>query len=162
MDGPSKLRIDPGSVPAPVETLIIGVTRVIELRDFAVKLMQRSDLRVYLHPDLGDASDYCQRNETKVDLIVLLLNHPDELTSSDVEQICREWPLARVVAVGSVWLASALRTRGYYPVSWLVGVEDGMSRVDAEVDVVRGTRLPLPQLANYAEAAGWKMGATRE
>ncbi len=158
----SQLRIDPGSVPTRIETLVVGVARMIELRDFAVKLMQREELRVYMLPDLNEASDFCERNEANVDLLILLLNHPDELMSADVERIMREWPLARVVAIGSDWLQSALRTRPHYPVSWLTTVAEGMLRVDAEVGVIRGTGQPLPHLANYAETAGWVMGTKRE
>lgn len=130
---------------------------MLELRDLAVKLMQQQKLRVYLLPDLEDACDYCRRNDIRIDLIVLLLNHPDELLPADVQRIVVEWPLARVVAVGSVWLSSALRTRGHYPVGWLVNVEEASWRIDAEVEVVRGERQPLPHLANYADAAGWKL-----
>ncbi len=133
----------------------IGLARVVSLKETALDLFARDDVTWRMFESIDSACDYEQRNDQSPQLIVLLLNHADEIRAAYVDEIMMRWPICRVMAIGSQWLASSLRTRSYLPAAWLVSPDEARSRFEKELRLIEGDFAGLPVTASLAEVFRW-------
>lgn len=87
------------------------------------------------------------------DLIVVALSHPDEHSEDHAVAALAAAPLARWIVFLGEWCASALRTGLPWPPALCVFADELAQRLEAECEVFRGDRVPLPWTASREEAA---------
>ncbi|MEZ5940007.1 MAG: hypothetical protein R3C18_01360 [Planctomycetaceae bacterium] len=85
------------------------------------------------------------------DLIVVCQQHPDEYTQAEVNQLLEQHPLTRIVCAAGPWCLSMRRTRDLWPPAVLIDREQAKARIQRELDVYLGNRVPLPRTAALEE-----------
>jgi len=84
--------------------------------------------------------------------LVLVCQHgSDEYTTPDVHRLIGLYPLARLVCCYGPWCASDGRTRDIWPLAVRVPVDAAPDRIRRELDVLSGSRQPLPLTASRDE-----------
>ena len=85
------------------------------------------------------------------DLIVICQQTPDEYAAAEVHALLTAFPLSRCVCGYGRWCASDGRTRDTWPLAVRVPAESAARRIDIELEVIAGTRAPLPLTASRDE-----------
>jgi hypothetical protein len=81
------------------------------------------------------------------DLAIVCLHWPDEYGAAEVRQLFEAFPLARPICFYGPWCASDGRTRDVWPLSIRIPAALAHRRIDLEIEVLAGTRWPLPLTA---------------
>lgn len=85
------------------------------------------------------------------DLVIVCQHWPDEYTATEVRQVLGVFPLARLICCYGLWCASDGRTRDIWPLAIRVPGDFAAKRIDLELEVLAGTRWPLPLTASRDE-----------
>jgi len=94
------------------------------------------------------------------DLIVVCQSWSDEHAADEVETLLSAAPLARILCVYGRWCDSDGRTRSIWPLAVRVPAAEFETRLAHELEVLEGTRPPLPLTASRAEIfAAWSRPA---
>lgn len=89
------------------------------------------------------------------DIVIVAQRHPGEFTEADVVDAIGLLPLVRWVCCLGIWCESAGRNGIAWPWTVCVPARACRLRVEAEFDVVRGHRDPLPLTASRDESFGF-------
>jgi hypothetical protein len=85
------------------------------------------------------------------DLILVCQHWPDEFSRRDVERLLATFPLARFLCCYGPWCASDGRRRDIWPAAMRVPLDQALSRLRKEQEVIVGRRPPLPWTAGTEE-----------
>jgi len=107
------------------------------------------DIRVFRI--VGEAVAQFSSDGSQPDLVIVCQHWPDEYTTTNVRDLLTAFPLARLVCCYGPWCASDGRTRDVWPLSTRVPAESAARRIDLELEVLAGTRWPLPLTASRDE-----------
>jgi hypothetical protein len=107
------------------------------------------DVRVF--PNVAQALARCSADAWHPDLVIICQHWPDEYTPAEFRQMLGAFPLARPVCCYGPWCASDGRTRDVWPLSIRVPSEYAARRIDLELEVLAGTRWPIPLTASRDE-----------
>jgi hypothetical protein len=140
----------------PLQILIIGEQNPDggpPLKDWIPVIFQPSNV---LHEtDIPRAMRLLQQTHLIPDLIVVIENHPDEYSRSDVDQLTVHAPLARWVVGYGEWSESAGRTRDVWPMAVRVPWHSIGQRLQQEWDLLNGKCVPaLPMSGSREELFG--------
>jgi hypothetical protein len=113
------------------------------------RLLPAADVRCA--GSIEDAAQQFGSGDWHPDLVVVCQHWPDEFPFSEVDRLFRAFPLARSVVAYGAWCASDGRTRSIWPLAVRVPVSEVEDRLRRELEVVRGTRSPLPLTASRDE-----------
>lgn len=99
-------------------------------------------------PTTGEAS---AADDWFPDLVLVCQHWPDEFTERDMLRILALYPLARLTCCYGPWCQSDGRSRDIWPLAARVPVQAAAERIARELEVVAGTRRPLPLTASRDE-----------
>jgi hypothetical protein len=116
-----------------------------------IEELARDGCDVQVVADVPKALCKSSANARHPDLIVVCQHWPDEYTTTDVRRMLGTFPLARLTCCYGPWCASDGRTRDVWPLSIRVPAELASRRIDLELEVLAGTRWPLPLTASRDE-----------
>lgn len=85
------------------------------------------------------------------DLVIVCQHWSDEYGEADVQRLLVSFPLARLVCCYGLWCESDGRTRDVWPLSVRVPARCAAERIGRELEVIVGTRAPLPLTASRDE-----------
>lgn len=91
-------------------------------------------------------------------LAIVLQHWPDEYPFSEVRGLLAAFPLARLMVVQGPWCLSEGRTRQHWPPATRVSCEEALPRLERELEVLAGTRPPLPWTAGRDEIFAFDYG----
>lgn len=92
------------------------------------------------------------------DLIVLIESQPGDFGHHCVERLLQQLPLARILCCQHDWCASEGRTVGAWPEAIRIPLRAAISRLQLELEAVRGQRAPLPLTAAREEIFEYHFG----
>jgi len=116
-----------------------------------VEQLARDGFDVRVVCGLAEAFPKCAADAWQPELVIVCQHWPNEYTSADVRKLLTAFPLARLVCCYGPWCASDGRTRDIWPLSVRVPAEFAVRRIDIELEVMAGTRPPLPLTASRDE-----------
>jgi hypothetical protein len=139
--------------PAPTAVLVLGDLFSPEMQPVEQRLValgQRGcDVRVFR--GVAEALAKFGADLSQPDLVVVCQHWPDEFTGAEVRRLLGAFPLARFVCCYGTWCGSDGRTRDIWPLSTRVPAGVAARRIDLELEVIAGTRPPLPLTASRDE-----------
>jgi hypothetical protein len=86
-------------------------------------------------------------------LIVVGLEHPDQFSQQEVDNLLSSLPLARIVCCAFEWNASLHRSRPRWPIASTIALAGLEARLRWESEVLQGSSPPIPATAGREEAA---------
>jgi hypothetical protein len=107
------------------------------------------EVRAFLR--VAEAVANCSLVTRHPDLAVICQHWPDEFTPREVRELLKAFPLARLVCCYGPWCASDGRTRDVWPLAVRVPAALSARRIDLELEVLQGSRAPLPLTASRDE-----------
>lgn len=113
------------------------------LRDPRLRVEERSSLKELLSDSSGE--------DAPPELILIGQTWSDQFTSSDVLRLLDRFPLARILCVYGPLCESDGRTRDVWPLSLRIPARKLPVRLELEMQVLRGRRVPLPRTATREE-----------
>jgi hypothetical protein len=116
-----------------------------------VEELARDNCDVRIFSNVSEALANASVNTWHPDLVIVCQQWPDEYTTADVRQLLGAFPLARLICCYGAWCASDGRTRDVWPLSSRVPATFAARRIDLELEVLAGTRWPLPLTASRDE-----------
>ena len=116
-----------------------------------VEAFARDGADVRLAANVADALEKSTADGWHADLVVVCQHWPDEYTSAEVRAVLRAVPLARLICCYGPWCGSDGRTRDVWPLAVRVAAAQGARRIDFELEVLAGSRWPLPLTASRDE-----------
>jgi len=131
--------------------LLLGDGTTVEMQELSASLHARSEFTVHHFSSVPSTFATTVSRDWSPDLIVVLQNHPDEYTKSDIARLITEFPLSRIVCCGGVWCESDGRNRSIWPPAVCVPARAAWPRIYAEIEVVNGDRPSLPLTAGRDE-----------
>jgi hypothetical protein len=138
--------------PARTAVLVIGDLFSPEMHSALRRVEELAqtgaDLRIC--SDVSETLANCSAG-WQPDLVIVCQRSPDEYTATGVRQLLRAFPLARLISCYGPWCASDGRTRDVWPLSIRVPAGMAARRIDLELEVLAGTRWPLPLTASRDE-----------
>jgi hypothetical protein len=109
----------------------------------------RCDVRVVA--DVTKALGDSPAEDHHPDLVIICQHWPDQYTAGDVRRMLGAFPLARLICCYGPWCESDGRTRDVWPLAVRVPATFAGRRIDLELEVLSGTREPLPLTASRDE-----------
>jgi hypothetical protein len=138
---------------ARTHVLVVGDLFAPEMRGIAQRLdrlgVDGYDVRAT--PRVGDALAKFSSSAWQPDLMIICQHWPDEFTTVEVHQLLAAFPLARLICCYGPWCASDGRTRDVWPLAIRVEAHCAARRIDLELEVLAGSRWPLPLTASRDE-----------
>jgi hypothetical protein len=138
---------------APFSALVLGDLFSPEMPRVARRIEQLArdgcDVRVF--QNIAEALAKSSMDGWLPDLVIACQHWSEEYTATDVRQILGVFPLARLICCYGRWCASDGRTRDVWPLSIRVSADFAPRRIDLELEVLAGTRRPLPLTASRDE-----------
>jgi hypothetical protein len=116
-----------------------------------VEELARDAADVRIAANVADALTKSAADAWHADLVIVCQHWPDEYTAAEVRALLRAFPLARLVCCYGSWCGSDGRTRDVWPLAVRVPAEWAARRIDLELEVLAGTRWPLPLTASRDE-----------
>jgi hypothetical protein len=116
-----------------------------------VEELARDNCDVRIFSNVSEALAKASAIAWHPDLVIVCQQSPDEYTTAEVRQLLGAFSLARLICCYGPWCASDGRTRGVWPLSSRVPAELAPRRIDLELEVLAGTRWPLPLTASRDE-----------
>jgi hypothetical protein len=101
--------------------------------------------------NVSEAVATCSSELWDPDLVIVCQLWPDEFRAVEVVQLLEAFPLARLICCYGSWCASDGRTRDIWPLSIRVPAARAARRIDLEIEVLAGSRWPLPLTASRDE-----------
>jgi hypothetical protein len=141
----------------PFHALTIGDAASPAMEPVAACLAGLSVLDVRRAPDIPAAVRLVEE-AWHPDLAVVCQHWSDEYTPSDVRRLFSLFPLARLICAYGPWCASDGRSRDIWPLAVRVPVKAAAARIEAELEVLRGVREPLPLTASRDEIYAFDQG----
>ncbi len=139
--------------PDRIALLVIGRLFAPEMtaveRRVEALAQDRADVR--LAANVADALARSAAEGWHADLVVVCQHWPDEYTAGEVRAVLRAFPLARLICCYGSWCGSDGRTRDVWPLAVRVPAAQVARRIDLELDVLAGSRWPLPLTASRDE-----------
>jgi len=138
---------------APSSALVLGDLFSPEMARVArrVEPLARDGCDVRVFQNVPEVLAKSSADGWHPDLVIACQHWPDEYTANEVRQLLRGFPLARLICCYGPWCASDGRTRDVWPLSIRVSAACAPRRIDLELDVIAGTRRPLPLTASRDE-----------
>ncbi len=107
--------------------------------------------RIRFAHDIGAAVRLLTVENWFPDLVVVCQSWSDEFSRSDVEELLRVFPLARLVCCFGAWCESDGRSRAIWPLSVRIPARSAVARIRHELHVLSETKTPLPRTASRDE-----------
>jgi hypothetical protein len=138
---------------ASLRVLILGDLFSPEMQTVERRIegLARDGCDVRVQRSLADAVTKCSADAWQPDLLIVCQHWPDEYSAAEVRKLLTVFALARLVSCYGRWCASDGRTRDVWPLSTRVPAEFASRRIDLELEVISGTRSPLPLTASRDE-----------
>jgi hypothetical protein len=138
---------------ARIGLLVVGdlFSRDMSCVERRVEELARQDGDVRTAGGVAEAIETCAADTWHADLVVVCQHWPDEYTAAEVRSLLAAFPLARLVCCYGSWCSSDGRTRDVWPLAVRVPAEWAARRIDLELEVLAGTRWPLPLTASRDE-----------
>jgi hypothetical protein len=135
--------------PVRITVLVVGDVFAPNMQSVErrVEELAQDGGEVRIFPNVAEALAKYSANAWYPDLAIICQHWPDEYTATDVRQLFGAFPLARLICCYGPWCASDGRTRDVWPLSIRVPSEFAARRIDLELEVLAGTRWPLPLTA---------------
>jgi hypothetical protein len=139
--------------PARLTLLVIGDLFAPEMRivERPVEQLAQGGGDVRIGANALEALAKCSHENWHPDLVVICQLWPDEYTAAEVRQLLEAFPLARLICCYGPWCSSDGRTRDVWPLSIRVPAAFAAQRIALELEVLAGTRWPLPLTASRDE-----------
>ncbi len=139
--------------PARIAVLVIGRAFSPEMAgvERRVEELARDAADVRIAATVADALAKSAADGWHADLVIVCQHWPDEYTAAEVRAVLRAFPLARLVCCYGSWCSSDGRTRDVWPLAVRVPAEWAARRIALELEVLAGTRWPLPLTASRDE-----------
>jgi hypothetical protein len=139
--------------PARLAVLVVGDLFALEMQivERRVEELARGACDVRIVANVADALAKCSSEAWHPDLVTICQLWPDEYTAAEVRQLMGAFPLARLICCYGPWCASDGRTRDVWPLSVRVPAAFAAQRIALELEVLAGTRWPLPLTASRDE-----------
>jgi hypothetical protein len=139
--------------PALLTLLVVGdlfapEMQVVERR---VEELALGACDVRIAAKVSEALTRCSSEMWYPDLVTICQLWPDEYTAAEVRQLLGAFPLARLICCYGPWCSSDGRTRDVWPLSIRVPAAFAAQRIALELEVLAGTRWPLPLTASRDE-----------
>ena len=136
-----------------VQMLVVGELFSPGMRTVECRLeeLSRSGSSLRVASSVPESLAECSAYGWHPDLVIVCQHWPEEYTATEVRQLLAEFPLARLICCYGPWCASDGRTRDIWPLSVRVPAEFAGRRIDLEIEVLGGTRWPLPLTASRDE-----------
>jgi hypothetical protein len=116
-----------------------------------VEELARDNCDVRIFSNVSEAMVKASAAVWHPDLVIVCQQWPDEYTTAEVRELLGAFPLARLICCYGHWCASDGRTRDVWPLSSRVPATLAARRIDLELEVLAGTRWPLPLTASRDE-----------
>jgi len=135
--------------PCRIAVLIVGdlFSRDMQKVEKRVVELARDGCDVRVFPRVAEAIAKSSADVWHPDLVLVCQHWPDEYTSAEVREVLQAFPLARPICCHGPWCASDGRTRDVWPLSTRIPAGLAHRRIDLELEVLAGTRWPLPLTA---------------
>lgn len=120
-----------------------------DVQNVIAELLPKSEIDVAVH--VPAALDLVLIENRHPVLLVVVQNWPDEFTRANVAALYRAAPLARWICRYGPWCESDGRNRNLWPAGCRVSASGFRARLRREIEVLAGTRSPLPLTASRDE-----------
>ena len=139
--------------PARLTLLVIGDLFALEMQvvEQRVEEVAQGACDVRIVAKVSEALTQCSSEPWRPDLVTICQLWPDEYTAAEVRQLLEAFPLARLICCYGPWCSSDGRTRDVWPLSIRVPAAFAAQRISLELEVLAGTRWPLPLTASRDE-----------
>jgi hypothetical protein len=134
---------------ARLAVLVVGDLFSADMRSVErrVEELARNGCEVRIFLSVVEALPKCSADAWHPDLVIVCLHWPDDYAAAEVRQMLTAFPLARSICCYGPWCGSDGRTRDVWPLSIRIPAEFAPRRIDLELEVLGGTRWPLPLTA---------------
>jgi hypothetical protein len=139
--------------PARYDVLVAGdlFSPDMQCVERRVEELARDNCDVRIFSNVSEALAKASAIAWHPDLVIVCQQWPDEYTTAEVRRLLGAFPLARRICCYGPWCASDGRTREVWPLSSRVPAMLAARRIDLELEVLAGTRWPLPLTASRDE-----------
>jgi len=98
----------------------------------------------------------------QTEFVIVLQHWSDEYPTAEIQPLLELYASSRLIVVQGPWCLSDRRNRQFWPSAICVSIENALTRIHLELEVIAGVCAPLPWTAGLDEIFAFDHGSKRQ